>query len=328
MLPLLVVPANLLVFPLIAPLIPLGFLAAATGFVLPASLLVAALTSVVSVIAAVPGSCPTLPPPPTVALVVWYAGLLGLSRLPRIGRLPLALAVAALGALAASGPLLRERPAEPSLTILSVGHGAAVVLTTPEGGVLLYDVGSRRPRVAERVVIPYLLARGISALDALVLSHGDADHVSGAAPLLARMPAGRLSAPGGLRAGDGFSVPGARVEVLWPPAGAPLVGNDTSTVLRIRAAALTALLTGDLEEEGIRGLLRSGADVAADVLVVPHHGRECPASADLLAAVRPLVLVSSDGPEDRLDPVWREAFRTSRDGAITVRPGARVATFR
>ncbi|MHC4860719.1 MAG: ComEC/Rec2 family competence protein, partial [Planctomycetota bacterium] len=120
----------------------------------------------------------------------------------------------------------------------------------------------------------------------------------------------------------------ADLEVLWPERGATLVGNDTSTVVRVRARGLTALLAGDLEEEGIRGLLRSGRDLRADVLVLPHHGRPTPAAADLLRAVRPRILVSSGGPDDVPDPAYRGAYRTTDRGAVTVRPGARVETFR
>jgi competence protein ComEC len=202
------------------------------------------------------------------------------------------------------------------------------VLETPEGGVLLYDVGSRRDRVAERVVLPFLRARRITAVDAVFLSHSDTDHVSGMPALARNVRVRRLHPPGDPRAGDLLAAPGVSIEVLWPEPGDVAAGNDASTVLRLRAGGLTALLAGDIEEEGIRGLLHSGLPLEADVLVLPHHGRPCTLAPDLLRAVRPLVLVSSDAASDLLEPAYAGAYRTSERGAVTVGPGGRVDTFR
>jgi len=78
------------------------------------------------------------------------------------------------------------RPSEPPLrcAFLDVGHGAAVVIETPTGQVVVYDVGSlRSPAAAARAVAEYLWSRGKTRIDALVLSHADVDHYNGAAQL-------------------------------------------------------------------------------------------------------------------------------------------------
>jgi len=325
---LLVVPANLLVLPFITLLLPAGLLAAATGIDAPAAVLVDGLTGLVRLLAAIPGASHTLPAPALLLLPPYYAALLFAGRRASLGRLAAAALVSGLLALAVSGVLLRRAPAEPRATVLAVGPGLAVTIETPEGGVAVYDVGSRRRRVFERVVLPFLRHRRIRRLDLLVLSHLDTDHVSGAAALLRTLSVGRSRPPGSLRAGDEVEIPGALLEVLWPPPGRPAEGNDGSTVIRLSAGGLTMLLAGDLEEEGLAGLLASGRDVRADVLLLPHHGRPTPLAGALLRAVRPRILVSSDGPGDPLDPCYAGAFRTSESGAITVRPGGRVETFR
>lgn len=66
-----------------------------------------------------------------------------------------------------------------SLTILDVGHGNAAILRD-EGGVVVVDTGKRGTNL-----VRYLSTNGISEIDALYLSHSDADHVGGAATLLA-----------------------------------------------------------------------------------------------------------------------------------------------
>jgi competence protein ComEC len=62
-------------------------------------------------------------------------------------------------------------------TNLSVGHGTAVVLELPDGRTSLYDAGRLgSPQAASDAVAGYLWSRGITHLDAAVLSHADADH--------------------------------------------------------------------------------------------------------------------------------------------------------
>mgnify|MGYP006278382539 CR=1 FL=1 len=130
------------------------------------------------------------------------------------------------------------------------------------------------------------------------------------------------------------------VEVLWPPPGrdeeiAANV-NNTSLVLRVRCDGRTAMLCGDLSELGQRRLVASGADLRADVLVMPHHGGWCKALPAFVEAVDPEVLLVSDSSETDLPPTASQerrdfytrlpsAYRfyaTYRNGWIRVRFGA------
>ncbi len=275
-----------------------------------------------------PGAFVTLPAPPVVLTVAFYAALGVAARRETLGRGAVVVLVSLLGLLAVSGVVLREPPPEPRLTVLAVGHGLATVLETPEGGILAYDAGSARPRIFEQVILPFLRSRRISRLDALIISHHDSDHENGAGAFRRRMPIGEFHLPRSLVAGDRFDLPGAGIEVLWPPPDCSLPDNDASTVLRISAGGLTVLFTGDIEEEAVTGLLSSGVDLRADVLVLPHHGRPNLGGAELVRAVRPKILVSSDAPGEPLDPAFHAAIRTGECGAITVLPGGRVRIFR
>jgi len=131
-------------------------------------------------------------------------------------------------------------------TVLSVGHGGAIVLELPNGRTLLYDVGVfGAPERAERVVQQALWEAGVSRLDGLVISHADSDHYNGAAGLMRSVPVASLllsqSAVGigqpGIAAmcddaardgavlrlvwsGDRLRVdPDVAIDVLHPPAG-------------------------------------------------------------------------------------------------------------
>jgi competence protein ComEC len=325
---LLVVPANVVVFPFVFLLVPLGLLTSLTGVPQPAGLLVHGLSSLVGVLSTLPFACVHPPAPPDFAIVLFYGLLLLSARRRRLGRRACGLLLVSLGLLAGSGIAAHRPPSVPRLTVLSVGHGLATVLETPQGGVLIYDVGSLRPGIFPRVVHPFLRHRRIWRADWLVLSHKDADHVSGAEDLLRDLVVGEFRPPGTLAEGDTLEMPGLRAEVLWPPPGFAGSQNNRSVVLRVRTEGLTVLYTGDAEEEAIHGLLGSGRDLTADVLVLPHHGAPQERAADLVRAVHPGVMIASDGSRTRLDPAFAAAFRTSESGAVTVLPGPGVETFR
>ena len=71
----------------------------------------------------------------------------------------------------------------PNLTILDVGHGQCVVLQDARGTVI-FDAGSG-PTLLE-----FLHESGIAEIDAVIISHADADHLSG----LVSLPIGSNSA--------------------------------------------------------------------------------------------------------------------------------------
>ncbi len=66
---------------------------------------------------------------------------------------------------------------------IDVGQGDSSLICTPTGKNILIDGGgSRTPEkydVGEKVLVPYLLDRGIKKLDYIIVSHFDADHAQG-----------------------------------------------------------------------------------------------------------------------------------------------------
>lgn len=76
-------------------------------------------------------------------------------------------------------------PAANSVTFLDVGQGDCILVRTASGESYLFDCGSSsRRNVGKYVLIPYLKYNGIRDIDAIFLSHPDADHVNGAVELL------------------------------------------------------------------------------------------------------------------------------------------------
>ena len=104
--------------------------------------------------------------------------------------------------------------------------------------------------------------------------------------------------------------------------------NNSSLVLRARVGGHTVLLAGDAEIAAQRALLRSGLDLHADVLKVPHHGSAY-SDREFLAAVGARVGVISVGADNdyglparvllsALDGLGMRVLRTDRDGDVAL----------
>lgn len=313
--------ANLLAIPLVTLVItPLALLGlAAPPLWSLAAAAVQALAAVLGALAAWPGAVWLAAVAPAWAQ---GAGLLGglLAVLPLPWRLRLLAVPLALPLLAP--PVARPAPGRFELLAADVGQGTAVLVRTHRH-LLLYDTGPPYGRASDagrRVLLPLLRARGERAIDTLVLSHRDMDHVAGAPVLLQHMAVhalrGSLEPGHALRAGPAPFTPcaagqrwdwdGVAFEVLHPasPDAAATPGvkpNAVSCVLRVRdAAGRSALLAGDLEAAQEAALVRTHGDaLASDVLLVPHHGSKTSSSPAFLDAVAPALAVVQAGYRNR-----------------------------
>jgi competence protein ComEC len=128
---------------------------------------------------------------------------------------------------------------------------------------------------------------------------------------------------------------GIRAEVLWPSDDAREEGgsrrrlNNASAVIKVLNKHWAVLFTGDLEEEGEAALSASGADLASDILKVPHHGSRGSLDLEFLTKVNPKFAVISAGKDNRYGhpaPETIEAYRsmgarllrTDRDGTVVI----------
>lgn len=242
--------------------------------------------------------------------------------------------------------LVFTRPPAPAhgsawVSLLDVGQGLSAVVRTRHH-VLVYDTGPRFPsgfNTGEAVLVPLLLTQGLKAVDRLVISHGDNDHIGGAASLYARLPvyAIRTSDPRQVPwarsrpcvKGESWRWDGVEFSFLYPE-GKGTSGNDRSCVLRVQAGGHRLLLPGDIEAASERRLLASGQDLRADVLVAPHHGSLTSSTPAFVAAVAPRWVLFPVGYRNRWDfprpeVVLRYESRgiagldTARHGAIQLR---------
>ncbi|MEJ8839086.1 DNA internalization-related competence protein ComEC/Rec2 [Ramlibacter sp. AN1133] len=216
--------------------------------------------------------------------------------------------------------LLWQAPRPPAgefeLLAADVGQGNAVLVRTATH-TLVYDAGpgySRETDAGQRVLVPLLRAGG-ETVDLVVLSHRDSDHTGGAAAVLRMQPAARLLSSledahplqtirpsTRCHAGQQWDWDGVHFEILHPAAedyALRAKPNAMSCVLRVDNGHASALLAGDIEQPQEAALLARAAPLAADVLLVPHHGSRTSSSQAFLEAVRPWAALVQAGYRNR-----------------------------
>ncbi|MCL1593597.1 MAG: ComEC/Rec2 family competence protein [Actinomycetia bacterium] len=294
--PLLAPVANLLVAPLVTIATVAGGLSLVGGVFEPVA---AGAASAVLMIARLVASGPQLGGVAIIGVV-----LLGATIGLRFTR-PLGVAIAVLVAgLTASGP--SPWPTMPTMTVLDIGQGDAILLRDPGGRTMLID-GGPSPRLIDQA----LRRQAVSRIDVVVATHGDADHVAGLIEVVTSYEVGevwvsRYANPSdllanviaaasaaaipvrGVAAGHRTVIGGIAIEVL-SPSRRYASDNDGSIVILARSER-SALIPGDIEAIGQAELPR----VKPDILVVPHHGSSS-SSARWIGAVVGSVAVLSYG---------------------------------
>lgn len=225
--------------------------------------------------------------------------------------------------LAAAAALLGWMPSPPSglsVTALSVGQGDSFLLRRADGRNYLIDGGGLPGTtfdVGERLLAPALGRLGVRALEAVVLTHDQADHRQGLLHVLEQFPVkafwtsqdpaeldpaltailARRHVPV-IRFPAGWSLPeesGETTLALFVPAVETDNPNDHSLVLYARHGNDGVLLTGDLETQGVIDLLAASPPGPVNLLKLPHHGSRRSSTHLLLDRFRPQLTFVSLG---------------------------------
>lgn len=207
-----------------------------------------------------------------------------------------------------------------SFYMLDVGQGDGMCIRAgSEGGdlTILVDGGSStRQKIGKYTLIPFLKYHGISEIDCCVITHDDLDHYSGVMELI-----GESGQPGGIGIrsialpsiddrckGDAYkhivdTAAEKGISVLYLSRGMAMRSgqlsleclhpqkeasyedpNSYSLVLYLRYGRFSALLTGDLEGDGEKELIRfiGSGHIDTDLYKAAHHGSGGASSQELL----------------------------------------------
>lgn len=307
---------------------------AGSRLLLPASFLLRFYFAFLHLLAKLPGASLVLGRPALWQVLLYYLlflllaigsreQALGKLRFPRKGivfMLPL------LGLL-----LLRLPQSSFSVTMLDVGQGDCILIQEPGTACLIDGGSSDQKNCGQYVIDPCLRARGIGRLDAVFLSHSDADHINGVEELITEILKGETSLRIGrlflpvwmpetesgqrllglcgqagiqvslLERGDRVTIGGSTYAVLYPlsvelDSGWKEDPNRGSMVLRLENRGFRALFTGDLPESEEAKL---GGNLSCDLLKVGHHGSATSTGEDFLDQTEPAIAMFSCGAGNR-----------------------------
>ena len=240
-----------------------------------------------------------------------------------------------------------------ALTVFDCGSGGATAIQS-DGRLWLIDCGSRWD--FENVVTPWMRSTGHWSPDALMLTHGDANHIGGVAalldtnslpriidsPLQDRSPVRRrlhaavvaANLPiSKAQAGDRFKIsPSMSLQILYPPSDlVAATADDKSLVALVDSSPTRVLILSDAGPAAFEWLLQNQRSaIAADIVILGRHHSGAPPEASFLRAVNPsLVVAAAAGfPSNQpIDEDWASMvqnlgihlFRQDRTGAAVIR---------
>jgi len=249
------------------------------------------------------------------------------------------------------------------VTCIDVGQGSSSLLELPGGYTALIDGGGYSDNsafdIGARVIAPFLWRKKIRTIDTLVLSHPNSDHLNGLIFIARHFNVKTIWSNNETRNTLGYRrlqniisqkqvsqpnfqimprkqlINGVEFCFLYPPddflvrkAQKWRNSNNNSLVVKVSFGRISFLFPGDITAEAERELVSlAGADLACDVLLVPHHGSRSSSSQPFLSKVEPDVAVISAGWKNRFrfphatvldayESIGCRIFRTDRNGAI------------
>jgi len=212
------------------------------------------------------------------------------------------------------------------VVFFDVGQGDAIFIQSPTGQQVLIDGGPDPATLLARLgeQMPFW----DRSLDLVILTHPDADHLTGLVPVLERYRVGQVFDTGhpshtstytrwqelltekeipvlDSRSGTQVALGGrVTLTVLHPGpklmAGTGADSNNNSIVTRLVSGQVSVLLPGDIEAEVEHELVRSGQPLASTVLKAPHHGSNTSSTPAFLKAANPQWVIISVGRDNRL----------------------------
>jgi competence protein ComEC len=238
--------------------------------------------------------------------------------------------------------------ADPTVSILDVGHGNCAILIDDK--VVVIDAGPGT------TLLDFLENEGIKEVGIVLISHADEDHIKGLVSLLESETVGvqivRINSDAlkgsptwddltylldeanrtgktifdvGLTTNQtgAFDTAAIKIEILAPSPGLAVKGpgshdhrgrkltsNSNSAVIRLlRDGRPLLLLPGDIDETGLENLLENNADISAEIAVFPHHGGGA-ASSDLTTFAASFCTASK--PKKLIFSIGRGKYDTPR----------------
>lgn len=256
-------------------------------------------------------------------------------------------------------PLAASTKKNLTINFIDVGQGDSTLIRVDNKNILIDGGGSLYSDsfdVGEKTLFPYLLDRGITYLDYVIVSHFDADHFQGLEYVINNIKVKNaiISSLGQnskeyetflnlakkkkiniiyVKKGDSINFNNAKIEILYPDNEIinDNAKNNNALVCKLIYNNFSMLFTGDIEEIAEKKILKlyekNKEKLRADVLKVGHHGSKTSSSYDFIKTVSPKIALIGVGKDnnfghpnlgviERLEKSGATIYRTDYMGEI------------
>ncbi len=234
---------------------------------------------------------------------------------------------------------------------IDVGQGDSILIQSGNKNVLI-DAGEYDK---SEDVVAYLKSNNIKVIDMVFVSHPHSDHIGGMEEVLKRfevkkvvmgdidediLPTSRVYLDflrtiknkdietQFVNAGESYTLGEGKLEVLGPVRDYDDLNNE-SLVIKFTYQDMKFLFVGDQEKDAEEDLLKSGADVSANVLKIGHHGSSTSSSEKFLNQVGADIYVIEVGKDNSynhphtevrkiLTKFSKPVYRTDVNGTIVI----------
>jgi competence protein ComEC len=236
-----------------------------------------------------------------------------------------------------------SKPRLLAVNFFDIGQGDAIFIETPKRQQILID-GGPGSKILEKLgkEIPFW----DRDIDLVILTHPEADHLSGLIEVLKKYKVNSILWTGVVRdtpeykeweelireegAKIYFSKSGQKIkmssgisiDILYPfenIKGKEIKdSNDTSIIGRLIFNDISFLFTGDASEKTEKELLNAKSEIASDVLKIGHHGSKTSSSADFLDKISPALAIIQVGKNNSYGHPTQEVLENLKKYGIRI----------
>lgn len=216
------------------------------------------------------------------------------------------------------------------INVIDVGQGDSSFITY-KGFSMLIDTGPEYEDFSslKRIVLPYILKRGVAKLDVLVLTHKHSDHMGDFEYLLYEMKVDTIVTSKEVYFENAQKFKGQKVVLVdslkvyrYKDLKAyfiPPVEEDenSSVVVKLTLGNFSMLFTGDASYESEKEYVKK-YNLQTKILKVGHHGSSTATSEEFLENVKPTFAVISVGKDNIFGHPSNEVLQRLKDRNIKV----------
>ena len=221
-------------------------------------------------------------------------------------------------------------PKKLKINFVDVGQGDCTLITTPMNKKILIDSGgSETYDVGKNTLLPYLLDRGVTTIDYIIISHFDTDHCKGFEfvmnnlkvknVVISKQPESSTNYKEFLKIAKKRKIniiyvnkgkklhieKNLYIYILWPDSNAfisenPL--NNNSIVCKLVYKKFSCVFTGDVEkiaEEKILKEYENSNILKSTMLKVAHHGSKTSSIESILNKINPKIALIGVGKNNK-----------------------------